>query len=88
MNLLLYSSLQSAEVGLKSDARRPAATVIYYASIASALVHHGHRITRLSYETLQNGYKELMEKPWVPAELKSLFEKASGVCRKRMTKPQ
>jgi hypothetical protein len=66
-----------------SEAKPAAALVVYYASIASALVFHQQRITRHSYEALGEAYAELEQKPWVSPELKDLFEKARLVCRQR-----
>lgn len=63
------------------EARRTAATVIYYAAIANALVFHQHKITQHSYEKLHEAYAELEQKPWIPSELKELFKKAQAICR-------
>ncbi|MDP2895877.1 MAG: hypothetical protein Q8Q12_04870 [bacterium] len=64
-------------------AKETAATVIYYAAIASALVFHGRKITRHSYGTLYEAYTELGRKSWIPCELKDLFGKAHAICRQR-----
>jgi len=68
------------------NAKETAATVIYYAAIASALVFHGRRITQHSYRTLYEAYTELRRRSWVPSELKDLFEKARRICRERKRK--
>jgi hypothetical protein len=59
------------------EAKQAAATVIYYAAIASALVFHAHKITQHSCQTL------LEQKPWVPPELKDLFRRAKAACHQR-----
>ncbi len=69
-----------------TDAQEAAATTIYYAAIASALVFHGHKITRHSYEKLQEAYAELEQKPWGSSELKDLFRKALAICQERERK--
>ena len=66
-----------------SEARQAAALVVYYASIADALVFHEQKITQHSYRALDEAYDELKQKPWVPSELKDLFEKAQAFCRQR-----
>ena len=66
-----------------SGAKETAATVIYYAAIASALVFHGRKITRHSYGTLYEAYTELGKKTWIPSELKDLFGRAHAICRQR-----
>ena len=58
-----------------------AAIVIYYAAIASALVFHGQKITRHSYETLREAFSQLVEKNWLPTEAKELFRKGEEACR-------
>jgi hypothetical protein len=65
------------------EAKQAAATVIYYAAIASALVFHAHKITQHSCQTLREAYAELEQKPWVPPELKDLFRRAKAACHQR-----
>ena len=57
-----------------------AAIVVYYAAIASALVFHGKRITRHSYETLRGAFSQLAEKNWLPREVKELFRRGREAC--------
>jgi len=70
-----------------TEAKQAAATAIYYAAIASALVFHQHKITQHLYEKLHQAYTDLDQKPWIPSELKDLFRRADAVCRQRRTKP-
>jgi len=71
----------------ETEAKQAAATVLYYAAIASALAFHGHKITQHSYQKLHQAYAELEQKPWVPPELKGLFEKARAICGQRKKVP-
>jgi hypothetical protein len=68
------------------DVKQAAATAIYYAAIAGALVFDQKKITQHSYEKLHQAYTELEQKPWIPSELKGLFRKARAVCRQRKQK--
>ena len=65
------------------EAQRDAATVIYYAPIASVLLFHQHKATALSYEQLDTGFSAMTEKPWLLQELKELFCNARDLCRKK-----
>lgn len=58
-----------------------AATVIYYAAIASAFVFHGEKISRHPHAKLSEACLQLEEKPWLPADLKALFQKTRTVCQ-------
>ena len=49
--------------------------------LASALVYHDKRITQHSYETLDEAFKLLIDKPWMDPELAGLFSQARGLCR-------
>lgn len=68
------------------EAKQAAATVIYYAAIASALVFRNQKITEHSYEHLCKAYGQLEDKPWIPSELKALFRKAYAVCQRQKGK--
>jgi hypothetical protein len=65
------------------EAKQAAATVLYYAAIAGALVFHEQRITEHSYRKLYEAYDELEGTQWIPRELKDLFKKARTVCQGR-----
>lgn len=66
---------------LDSKAEAALATTIYYAALASALVHHDRKITQYSYEALDRSFATFAAKNWVAPELVALFSKAGGVCR-------
>jgi len=57
-------------------------TTIYYAVIASSLVHHAKKITQLSYEKLIESFTLLIDKKWMSFELVELFSHARDICQK------
>jgi hypothetical protein len=65
------------------ESEHAAAVIVYYAAIGSALVFHGEKITRHSYETLHEAFSQLAGKDWSPTEVKELFRKGEKVCRQR-----
>ena len=65
------------------EARRAAATVIYHAAIASALVSHQQKITQHSYAQLREAWAHLGRETWIPSPLKELSQNAESVCRRK-----
>ena len=63
--------------------RRAAATTIYFASIANALVSHRQIITAHTCEKLASSFGTLVAKSWMPAELRELFERARNACSEK-----
>jgi len=61
-------------------ARHAAATALYYAAIASAMLFRGQRITQLSYGRLRQAFADLAAKEWMPVELKDLLAEARSAC--------
>jgi hypothetical protein len=57
----------------KSKPEHHAANTLYYAAIASALVHHSTRITTHSYTDLKKSLTRLTDEHWVPEALTELF---------------
>lgn len=55
---------------------RAIAEVIYYCSIAAALVHCGTRISQLDGEALIRCFQRAMDQPWLDESLVPLFQKA------------
>jgi RNA polymerase sigma-70 factor (ECF subfamily) len=53
---------------------REVATVLYYASLAAALVRYGERITRHQDAALQKGFQWALEQSWVDDATKGLFQ--------------
>ena len=90
-HLAVFKTLKEYAKGLirggAEDAKGAAATVIYYAAIAGTLVFHNQRITEHSYEKLHDAYDKLLQKPWIPHELKNLFERARTICGEQRGKP-
>ena len=76
-----YAKLLSRNAS--SESEHDAATAVYYAAIAHALVHHNVRITRLSHRRLHDAFALLIEAGWVSKRLKSLLREASDCCRKK-----
>lgn len=64
------------------------ATAIYYAAIASALVHHDVRITKLSYESLSRSFEELAQSDWLPVDMRHLLAKVHEACIRHMDKSE
>jgi hypothetical protein len=52
------------------------AAVLYYASIAAALVRLERRITQLSEAELQRGLNWAREQPWIDGQVKALLDSA------------
>jgi hypothetical protein len=64
----------------RGHGERAAATAVYYAAIANALVHRGERISSHPVTKL-GGYLDMMAgKPWVPEELRTLYDRARRAC--------
>lgn len=59
------------------------AVAIYYAAIASALVHHQQRITSYDGSYLGRSFSFLAEKSWMSPELTCLFHRAAGACQRQ-----
>lgn len=57
-----------------------AATVVYYAAIANALVHHDKRITTRAPERLAQALQQIEQLPWLESDLVGLFQRASALC--------
>jgi hypothetical protein len=76
-----YSKQLSAQA--KSTAENDVAIVMYYAAIAHALVFHGHRITRFSFERLDNSFSCLIKERWISRDLSVLLKAASKYCKEK-----
>jgi len=73
----------SKKLSADLDSRMEAtlATTIYYAALASCLVHHDRKITQYSYEALDRSFATFATKKWIAPELAALFMRANGICR-------
>jgi hypothetical protein len=68
----------------RSETEHDAATAIYYAAIASALVFHDKRITKFSYQSLKNSFSTLVESSWLTSEITDLFRKACRLWEQKL----
>jgi hypothetical protein len=53
------------------------ALLLYYGTIAAAMVRCGERITKLGDEHLRDGFTWAIKQPWVPESICDLFRTAS-----------
>jgi len=67
-----------------TELEREVAAIIYYAAIASALVHHNIRITKFSYKDLGQSFAELRESKWLSSDIENLFGNAREQCAKHV----
>jgi len=65
------------------EAEMAAATIIYYAALASLLIFHEKKVTQYSYEALDESFALLMEKKWITEELVELFSSARRICESK-----
>jgi len=82
IRIKLYGKRLSVDA--QSDAEIEAATVIYFAAIASALVNHDRKITKSSYERLLAFLSYFAKEKWIPGDLSDLFRVARRCCRARI----
>ena len=68
--------------GRGEESALAAATAVYYAAIAAALVHHGRKITSYSHVRLVESFDRLIGRPWLTAEIDRLFSDARRLCDK------
>jgi len=66
---------------LVSEAQRALATTIYHAAIARCLVLHNRKISKHSYDKLDESFALLIEKDWMAEELVELFSDARRICQ-------
>jgi len=58
--------------------------VLYYAAIAHALIHHGKKITKFSYQDLEHSFAQLCREEWIPPLLHHLYGLAQNTCQQKM----
>ena len=68
--------------------KQEVATAIYYAAIASALVHHDVKITKLSHKSLSQSFSKLAAADWLEADVKQLLARAHESCLRHLEKPR
>lgn len=67
-----------------STVEHDTANAIYFAAIASALIFHDTKITKFSYQELNNSLEAFSKFDWISPNLLSLFEKASKYCKEKI----
>ncbi len=67
----------------KSEAEHDAATAIYFAAIASALLFHDRKITTFSYKSLDESFSKLINEKWIAKDIAELFSRACRACRQK-----
>ena len=82
-NLSDYTRKLSLSVS--SEAELAVLFTIYYAAIAGLLLFHEQKIDDYSYENLAESFAELIEKKWIPPELKRLFCDAQEICQDKQS---
>ena len=66
----------------KSEIESDIFLVIYYGTIANALLFHNQKITQHSYKDLEQFFCSFTQKGWVLEEIKDLFGRAQTHCRR------
>ncbi len=84
-NLAVITQIKSyaKELARQSEpgAAQEAAKVLYYAAMASALVFHDEKITKLSGEELRISFEQLGAASWVPEDISGLMNRAARIYR-------
>lgn len=68
----------------KSEIESDIFLVIYYGTIANALLFHNQKITQHSYKDLEQFFCSFTQKGWVLDELTELFKKAQEYCQEKL----
>ena len=66
-----------------TEIEKQVAVAVYYGAIASALVFHNQRISRLSYVKLEESFERLSKEAWMSRDLSTLYQIARKYCRDR-----
>ena len=65
-------------VSAKTQEQTDVATVLYYAAIASALIHHQQSISRTPGKQLEQAFTQLARRVWLPTDLVTFFKQAKA----------
>ena len=69
-----------------SKRKRYAATAIYFAAIAHALVFHNQKkISEYSLDKIYQSLNKIAANSWITGDLKNLYTKAQEVCRQGLS---
>lgn len=66
----------------ESEVEKDVFLAIYCAAVGSSLVFHNKKITQHSYKDLEEFFRSLSKKGWMPEDLVELFKKAQVYCKK------
>lgn len=69
----------------RQEPMRTVAAVLYYASVARALLDHDQKISRHGFKHLATSYAELHHMDWVGPQLGELFERTQEYCAAKAT---
>jgi len=61
------------------------AIAIYYAATARLLLSHDKKTSEYSYQSLMESFSDLIEKKWIPRELKEMFREAQKTCQEKLS---
>lgn len=67
-----------------SEVEKDTASTVYYAAIASALVHQHQKISKFSIKNLKRTFSDLSKTTWVPSDLAELFKEAKQYCQNNL----
>ncbi|MFC1792966.1 hypothetical protein ACFL3Q_05205 [Planctomycetota bacterium] len=72
------------EISFSEDSKRKrhAATAIYFAAIAHALVFHNQKISEYSFDKVYQSLNKIAANQWITADLKNLYIKAQEICQR------
>ena len=68
---------------VETEAECMATRALYYAAIAAAMSFWGEKITKFSYHQLRQRLGIMAARPWMPAEVRSIYAQASRVCHRQ-----
>ena len=64
-----------------SDIEREVTLAIYFAAIAAALLHHRTKISEHPWRQLEQSFRTVSKRPWIPADLLHHFTRAADYCK-------
>ncbi|MCU0916715.1 MAG: hypothetical protein MUC88_19465 [Planctomycetes bacterium] len=62
----------------QNEMEREVALALYFAAIAAALLHHRAKISQHPEPQLEESFRTLSRRPWIPADLRQLFTAAAA----------
>ena len=65
----------------KNSSEYAVATTLYYAAVASALLHHGRMTANMTLQDFFDALTVFLQKSWIPPELIRLFRNTLTQCR-------